>query len=284
MSKVCAGSTRCWGDPTSTFPNRYCERCSIRCGPIKMRSRCWSRPRPPENCCGRRGSGTLLFRTPAFTRLMRSEVSVSALTPVYCCSDERVRHKPPHKSVTNHQASISPRVRSALAGARGDWFPIRLRPPRPERLQGDGKTPWRSGVKHDVSRVLELIAHEGAFWTQDGENVDIEADLVYPLAKGADVANRRTDCRQRRILVPQRAINETTDAMHSQTAPDVSLPPDSQRCVCCTEVIDLPQTRSIRNLWNRRIHVCALEGCDLWTVQAANLCRFWSSRWTPCCV
>ena len=83
-------------------------------------------------------------------------------------------------------------------------------------LQGDGKTAWRSGVKHDVSRVLELIEQDGALLMQDGEHVDIEPDLVYPLAKGADVANLRTDCLQRRILVPQRAINETTDAMPSR--------------------------------------------------------------------
>jgi hypothetical protein len=80
----------------------------------------------------------------------------------------------------------------------------------------DASTPWRSGVKHDLARVLELTERDTLLFTRDGERVDIEIDLVYPLAKGADVANLRTDCPQRRILVPQRSITERTDTMASQ--------------------------------------------------------------------
>ncbi len=80
-------------------------------------------------------------------------------------------------------------------------------------LQGDSSTPWRSGVKHDLSRVLELTERDGLLFTQDGQRVDVEMDHIYPLAKGSDVANLRTDCPNRRMLVPQRAMNESTQAM-----------------------------------------------------------------------
>ncbi|MGB7343085.1 MAG: hypothetical protein WBD20_02635 [Pirellulaceae bacterium] len=71
-------------------------------------------------------------------------------------------------------------------------------------------SPWRSGVKHDVSRVLELRENDGQLFRQDGTPVDVEPDQVYPLAKGADVANDRTDCLERRILVTQHAMGEST--------------------------------------------------------------------------
>jgi hypothetical protein len=77
-------------------------------------------------------------------------------------------------------------------------------------------TPWRSGVKHDVSRVLELRIVEGRLQRQDGTDVDVEPDLVYPLAKGADVANSRTDCPNRRILVTQHRMNESTDDLQER--------------------------------------------------------------------
>ncbi|QDT12112.1 SAM-dependent methyltransferase [Planctomycetes bacterium K23_9] len=69
---------------------------------------------------------------------------------------------------------------------------------------------WRSGVKHDVSRVLELREIDGQLFRQDGEPVEIERDQVYPLAKGADVANNRTKCPERRLLVTQHCMSEST--------------------------------------------------------------------------
>lgn len=41
-------------------------------------------------------------------------------------------------------------------------------------------------------------------------------DRVYPLAKGSDVANLRIDCLNRRLLVPQRAMSESTEAMSGE--------------------------------------------------------------------
>jgi hypothetical protein len=83
-------------------------------------------------------------------------------------------------------------------------------------LQADGSVAWRSGVKHDLSRVLELTERDGSLFTQDGQQVDVEMDRVYPLAKGSDVANLRTDCPSRRMLVPQRTMNESTEAISGE--------------------------------------------------------------------
>lgn len=80
------------------------------------------------------------------------------------------------------------------------------------RLSGEAAAPWRSGVKHDLSRVLELVESGGSLFTRDGQQVDIERERIYTLAKGSDVANRRCRDLDRRILLPQRSTSECTEA------------------------------------------------------------------------
>ena len=82
-------------------------------------------------------------------------------------------------------------------------------------LIGDDKTPWRSGIKHDVSRVVELSEVDGQIQKQDGTVIRIERGALFPLAKGADVANNRTECENRRLLVTQRSLNEGSDQIAS---------------------------------------------------------------------
>lgn len=80
-------------------------------------------------------------------------------------------------------------------------------------LESEGKTPWRSGIKHDLAGVLQLSLRDGRLETSAGEELSLEPDLVYPLAKGADVANSRTVCESRRLLVTQRFMNDRSDRL-----------------------------------------------------------------------
>ncbi|MFV0281082.1 MAG: hypothetical protein ACK5JM_10040, partial [Rhodoblastus sp.] len=51
---------------------------------------------------------------------------------------------------------------------------------------------WRSGVKHDCSKVMELAVDEhGALTNGLGESVDLEPDIVFPLLKSSDVSKGR---------------------------------------------------------------------------------------------
>ena len=72
---------------------------------------------------------------------------------------------------------------------------------------------WRSGIKHDLSRVLELSLINGKVTRQDGSVINVESEVLFPLAKGADVANNRTECESRRMLITQRSLGESTSAM-----------------------------------------------------------------------
>jgi hypothetical protein len=80
---------------------------------------------------------------------------------------------------------------------------------RTQHLAGDSECQWRSGVKHDCARVMELTAAEGRWVNGFGDSVDIEEDVLFPLLKSSDVANGRT-VPTRRMIVTQRALGEET--------------------------------------------------------------------------
>lgn len=48
---------------------------------------------------------------------------------------------------------------------------------------------WRSGVKHDCSSIVEFKQdHQGNFFNNNGDKVEIEASLVFPLLKSSDIS------------------------------------------------------------------------------------------------
>ena len=67
--------------------------------------------------------------------------------------------------------------------------------------------PWRSGLKHDCSRVFELRCANGRLMNGLREEVAVEAAVVFPLLKSSDVAQRRPP--RMRVLVPQRSMAES---------------------------------------------------------------------------
>lgn len=78
-----------------------------------------------------------------------------------------------------------------------------------------GKDPmyvWRSGVKHDCSKVFELTK-QGKGYYKNGYNEDvfIEEELVFPLYKSSDVGNGELRDKNRYILVTQKKVSEPTD-------------------------------------------------------------------------
>lgn len=75
---------------------------------------------------------------------------------------------------------------------------------------------WRSGVKHDCAKIMELTRDEaGRFRNGLRETVDIEPDLLFPMMKSSDLANSRIDTIARFMIVPQRHIGEETGKIAS---------------------------------------------------------------------
>ncbi len=87
-----------------------------------------------------------------------------------------------------------------------------------QHLDGVSPRPWRSGVKHDCARVMELRLTHSRLHNGLGEWVDVEPDFVYPMLKSSQLGREPGATDRRFMLVPQRAIGEDTRAIQ-QRAP-----------------------------------------------------------------
>ena len=79
-------------------------------------------------------------------------------------------------------------------------------------LRGTTPVKWRSGVKHDCARVMELDLTDGRLRNGFGAACDLEAKHVFPLLKSSDLAKGRVRT-NRRVIVTQFAIGQDTRAM-----------------------------------------------------------------------
>lgn len=77
------------------------------------------------------------------------------------------------------------------------------------------QTKWRSGVKHDCSNVMEFYRSGDTFINGLGELVNIEDTYLFPLLKGSDIAQNRTQTTERFVLVTQRFVGEQTASIKS---------------------------------------------------------------------
>jgi hypothetical protein len=73
-------------------------------------------------------------------------------------------------------------------------------------LAGTGFRGWRSGIKHDCSKVFELRVDNDKFVNGLGEFVDLEPEVLFPLLKSSDLAARAKP--RRWMVVPQRTMGE----------------------------------------------------------------------------
>lgn len=68
---------------------------------------------------------------------------------------------------------------------------------------------WRSGIKHDCSKVMELEITTAGLKNGFGETVSPEEEYLFPLLKSSDVA-KGVDQPRKLVLVTQRAIGDDT--------------------------------------------------------------------------
>lgn len=82
----------------------------------------------------------------------------------------------------------------------------------------DGESPlkWRSGLKHDCAKVMELTIDNGNFINGFGSVVDIERELIYPLLKSSDVNNAQGYYTRKYVIVTQHSTAENTFLLQSK--------------------------------------------------------------------
>jgi hypothetical protein len=70
---------------------------------------------------------------------------------------------------------------------------------------------WRSGMKHDCSKVMELKISGKGYHNGFNEYVEMEQKFLYPLLKSSDVANARVKTSEHMIIVTQTFVGEDTE-------------------------------------------------------------------------
>ncbi len=72
---------------------------------------------------------------------------------------------------------------------------------------------WRSGLKHDCSRVFEFSVENGQLVNGFGESTQIEEEVLFPLLKSSDVARGRQP--RKYVLIPHRSMSESAEMLQS---------------------------------------------------------------------
>jgi len=123
---------------------------------------------------------------------------------VFCTSINQA-HPTTEASVYASLDSSASRSRFGLAGstliADLDAYQVA------QDLDGGDGDAWRSGVKHDAAKVMELTPHGDAFQNGFGEIVEIETTYLFPLLKSSDLGNHRLTPRKY-VLLTQRQLGD----------------------------------------------------------------------------
>jgi len=111
-------------------------------------------------------------------------------------------------------------LESPRSTGRFGWRDARLvadveRYRRWKHLVGPERLTWRSGIKHDAVKVMELRQCGAALTNGLNETVDLEPDHLFPLRKSSDLGKRASDRPARWLLVTQRSIGAPTDPIRT---------------------------------------------------------------------
>jgi hypothetical protein len=74
----------------------------------------------------------------------------------------------------------------------------------------EGQLNWRSGIKHDCARVMELREQDGRLVNGLGEVVDVEEVCIFPMYKGSEISSGSPQTPRLWMIVPQRAVSDDT--------------------------------------------------------------------------
>lgn len=83
-------------------------------------------------------------------------------------------------------------------------------------LSGQSPYRWRSGIKHDCSKVMELTRESNHFRNGLGEYVQLESTYLYPMLKSSELASGQVSRPKRWMLVPQRSVGQDTTEIETR--------------------------------------------------------------------
>ena len=74
---------------------------------------------------------------------------------------------------------------------------------------------WRSGIKHDATKVMELTKDDENYKNGFGEPVKIDSEYIYPLLKSSDLGNNRLVPRKY-VIVTQKTVKDDTNVIKTK--------------------------------------------------------------------
>ena len=77
-------------------------------------------------------------------------------------------------------------------------------------LEGQDRYQWRSGIKHDAAKIMELKLYGDGYLNGLDEIVELEQDYLYPMFKSSEIANGSVQSPIRWMLIPQRTVGDST--------------------------------------------------------------------------
>jgi hypothetical protein len=81
----------------------------------------------------------------------------------------------------------------------------------------DVKYIWRSGIKHDCSKVMELEPLQNTLFLNGmGKQYALEESYLYPILKSSDLGNGRTHDYRKLVLITQKSVGDDTSLIQDQ--------------------------------------------------------------------
>ena len=80
-------------------------------------------------------------------------------------------------------------------------------------IDSKSEMPWRSGIKHDCSKVMEFRLEGDRLINGFEEEADLPGDYLYPMYKSSHIANDRLRHPVKYMLVTQRRLGIETDSI-----------------------------------------------------------------------
>lgn len=77
-------------------------------------------------------------------------------------------------------------------------------------IDGKSQLEWRSGIKHDCAKVMELTFDGSQYVNGYGEKVEIENDLLYPLLKSSDIKEGIISSTKKYVIITQQSPSDDT--------------------------------------------------------------------------
>ena len=133
---------------------------------------------------------------------------------------------------------------------------------------------WRSGIKHDCSKVMTFVREGGKYRNGLGKVVELEIDYLFPMLRSSEIA-KGMKTPSRWMLVPQSHPTDDTSAIESRATEDLGVPSSRRGSIEGSRQLDLPQPTTLCGLWRWAILVCTVQSRNLGSLQEANLCPNW---------